>query len=184
MAGLIQQEMGGAPDGATPPPQGNGAPAMGPEAMQGGAPMGVEDQGGDFDENQPDYKAGVEYLNQVLYSEGAAKDISQQLKAAPNLVDGMSSIAYDITTIVDERTDGKIPDEMLVPMAMKVLEEVVEIADATGLDPKPEDIAESFKKMILRYLQEQGIDTTQLDQAMSQVDPSVFNQISEEKAEA
>jgi hypothetical protein len=34
--------------------------------------------------------------------------------------------------------------------------------------------------MILRYLGEQGVDTTQLQQAMDQVDPEEFNRMAEE----
>lgn len=174
MAGLIQQNMG-----AEAQEQGNAALEMEQQGAMSGMPMGAEGEV-EVDENEPNYRAGVEYLNEVLYSKGAAKDISAQLKEAPALVTGMAEIAYDITSIVDERTDGNIPDELLVPMAMQVLEEVVDIAEATGLNPTPEDVALAFRQMILRYLQEQGLDTTQLDQAMNQVDPSVFNKVLED----
>lgn len=135
------------------------------------------------DESNPVFQSAIQYLNEVLYSKEAAKDISQQLKSAPSIVDGMANVAYDVTAVIDEKTNGDVPDELLVPLAMKVLEEIVEIADATGLNPQPEDVALAFKQMILRYLQEQGLDTTQLDDAMSQVDPSVFRQAAEENTE-
>lgn len=150
-------------------------------AEQEQMPMGAE--GGEAGLDDPTFQQATQYLQEVLYGQQAAKEISQQLKSAPNLVDGMSSVAYDITGIVDEKTDGNVPDELLVSLAMQVLEEVVEIADATGLNPQPEDVALAFKQMILRYLQEQGLDTSQLDEAMSQVDPSVFRQASEENTE-
>ena len=177
MAGLIQQKMaagGAAPQEAMPP-----MPAE--EQMPADAMAQGEDEGPT--EDDPTFQTAVQFAMEALYSKEAAKDISKQLKAAPGLVDGMANIAYDITSVVDERTDGNVPDELLVPLAMKILEEVVEIADATGLDPQPEDVALAFKQMILRYLQEQGVDTTQLDQAMSQVDPTVFRQAAEENTE-
>lgn len=176
MAGLINEQMQG-PDAAAPEDQMQQMQQM--EQM----PMGAEEEGSEPDESDPTFQAAVEYANEVLYGKQAAKDISQQLKSAPNIVDGMSDIAYEITSIVDERTDGNVPDELLVPLAMQILEEVVEIADASGLDPQPEDVAMAFKKMILRYLQEQGLDTSQLDAEMSKVDPSVFRQAAEENTE-
>lgn len=168
MAGLIQQEMAA-----------GAAPAQ--EQMPGGMPMGMaEAEGGpEPDESNPAFQQALTFAYEALYKAEAAKDVAKQLKAAPTLADGMADVAYNITQIIDERTDGQVPDEMLMPLAMQVLEEVGEIADAAGLDPKPEDVATSFKTMILRYLGEQGVDTTQLQQAMDQVDPSDFRKLAE-----
>ena len=162
MAGLIQQEMG--------------APAA--EQMPGGMPMGAgEAEGGpEADENNPAFQQALTFAYEALYKNEAAKDVAKQLNAAQSLADGMADVAYNITQIIDERTDGQVPDELLVPLAMQVLEEVGEVADAAGLDPQPEDVAGAFKNMILRYMGEQGVDTTQLQQAMDQVDPSVFRE--------
>ena len=165
MAGLIQEEMQQQP------------------AEQEQMEAGAADEGSEADESDPNFQQALALAMEGLYGNEAAKDISQQLKHGENLVDTMASVAYDMTAIIDERTDGQVPDELLVPLAMKVLEEVVEIADASGLNPQPEDVALAFKQMILRYLQEQGVDTTQLDQAMSQVDPTVFRQAAEENTE-
>lgn len=166
MAGLIQQQMGA-------------APAAAQEQMPGGMPMGAgEAEGGpEPDENNPAFQQALTFAYEALYRNEAAKDVANQLKAAPTLAEGMADVAYNITQVIDERTDGEVPDEMLMPLAMQVLEEVGEIAEAAGLDPQPEDVATSFKTMILRYLGEQGIDTTQLQQAMDQVDPSEFRKL-------
>ena len=117
-----------------------------------------------------------------MYAKQGAKDVAQQLKAAPSAAEGMANIASEITAVIDERTDGEVPDELLMPLAMQVLEEVGEIAEAAGMDPQPEDIAAAFKTMILRYLGEQGIDTTQLQQAMDQVNPADFRKVAEQQA--
>lgn len=159
MAGMIEQQMAAA------------------QEMPGAG------EGDMSDENDPVFQSAVEYAMEALYDKEAAKDISVQLKSGASLVEDMASVAYDITAIVDERTEGQLPDELLVPLAMKILEEVVEIASATGLDPQPEDIALAFRQMALRFLQEQGADTSQLEQAMNQIDPSVFRQAAEENTE-
>jgi hypothetical protein len=88
----------------------------------------------------------------------------------------LANTAYEIVTIVDERTEGAIPDELLVLFAAKILEEVAEIGEAAGVPMQPSDVALALKQMILRFLGEQGVDTTQLQQAMDQVDPEEFNQ--------
>jgi hypothetical protein len=175
MAGLIQQQMGGAPQGP-----GGDSPMQAPEEEMMMAEAGeevVEDE--EQAEDNPMFQQALTYAYEALYAQEAAKDVAKQLKSAPSLADGMSDVAYNITSIIDERTDGQVPDEMLVPLAMNVLEEVGEIADAAGMDPQPEDVATAFKTMILRYLGEQGVDTTQLQQAMDQVNPSEFRKAAE-----
>lgn len=165
MAGLIQQQMGA-------------APAAEQEQMPAGMPM--DDEGAEVDENNPAFQQALTFAYEALYKNEAAKDVAKQLKAAPSLADGMADVAYNITQIIDERTDGQVPDELLMPLAMQVLEEVGEIAEAAGMQPQPEDVAGAFKTMILRYMGEQGVDTTQLQQAMDQVDPSVFREAAQQ----
>ena len=161
MAGLIQEQMAA------------GAPVAQEEQMPAGE-MGMESEGPDPDEDNPAFQSAIAYAMEVLYDKGAAKDIAKQLKAAQSPVDGASDIAYEVVSVVDERTDGEVPDELIILLGMKILEEVVEIADAAGLEMSPVDVADAFKKMLLRYLGEQGMDTTQLEQAMNSVDPAVF----------
>lgn len=169
MAGLIQKQMMGDADEAT-------------EKMQGPGPDGsqqhesAEGEGGEIDMNNPAFKAAIEYANKVLYEQQAAKEVSQSLKSAQSVSKGMADVAYDISSIVDEKTQGQVPDELLMLMGMKILEEVADIAEASGLKPSNQDVAEAFKLMLLRFLQEQGMDTSQLQQAMDQIDPSVYDQ--------
>lgn len=180
MAGLIQQEMQGAAGAPAPGAAAPGQQMPDDEQMeaQTGADVG-EDEGAE-DENNPVFQQALTFAYEALYKNGAAKGVAQQLKSAPNLADGMADVAYNITSIIDEKTNGDVPDELLVPLAMNVLEEVGEIAEAAGMKPQPEDVAVAFKTMILRYLGEQGVDTTQLQQAMDQVDPSQFRQAADQ----
>ena len=174
MAGLIQEKMATAQQGM--PPEADAEMQMGGQMPAG---MG-EDEGPEPDENNPAFQQALTLAYEALYKGDAAKDVAKGLKAAPDLAEGLADTAYNITSIVDERTNGEVPDELLVPLAMQILEEVGEIADAAGLDPQPEEVAQAFKTMILRYLQEQGVDTTQLQQAMDQVDPSELRRMAEQ----
>lgn len=175
MAGLIQQQM------MDPATSGTVDDAMGGVGA-GGQPGGGAPQA-EPDENDPNFQTALKYAMNVMYEKGAAKDIAEQIRAARDPVDGLADIAYNITQVVDEQTQGAVPDEMLVPLAMQILEEVVDIAGAAQVKVGPQEVAGAFKQMILRYLGEQGIDTTQLQQAMDQVDPSVFEQAATENTE-
>jgi hypothetical protein len=127
-------------------------------------------------ENNPYFVQAMKYALQVLYEKGAAKDVAEQVRAGQDKVESMANIAYEITSTVDERTDGKVPREMIGLLAMAILKEVTDIAGAAKVDLSPVDAANAFKMMLLRYLGENGVDTSQLQQAMDRVDPSVFTQ--------
>lgn len=127
-------------------------------------------------EDNPYFVQAMKYALQVLYEQGAAKDVAEQIRAGQDKVETMANVAYEITSTVDERTDGKVPRELIALLAMAILKEVIDIAKAAKVDSSPLDAANAFKTMLLRYLGENGVETSKLQQAMDQVDPSVFTQ--------
>lgn len=165
MAGLIEQ----------------GMQPQAPEQEQ--MPAGQMPAGGEVDpDNDPNYVMALKFAMQALYESGAAENVAKSLKGAKDPVEGLADTAYEITSIVDERTDGAVPDELFALLATRILQEVADIAQAAGIQLRPADVALALKQMILRYLGEQGVDTTQLQQAMDQVDPSEFDRMVEQEA--
>lgn len=149
-----------------------------PQPTQAPAP----EEGMDPESNEGFAKA-TQFAMEALYANQAANDIAKALRTAPDKVEAMANTAYEVVSITDERTDGAVPDELLAAFATFVLEEVAEIAEAAGLEVKPSEVALALKQMILRFLGEQGVDTTQLQQAMDQVDPEEFNRVAEGEEE-
>jgi hypothetical protein len=175
MAGLIQQQMPGGP--AADAPQDKMA-LLGLPPADKQKPQAEEGEG---DESNPAYIAAMKLAMQALYENGAAKEVAKTLRGTQDKVEALANTAYEMTSIVDERTDGQVPDELFALLAANILQEVADIAIAAQIDVKPADIAGALKTMILRYLGEQGVDTTQLQQAMDQVDPAQFDQVAAEE---
>jgi hypothetical protein len=151
MAGLIQSEMP-APEAEMPAPEAEEGP----------------------DENNPAFVQAMKFALSVLYKEGAAKHVAEQLRTAKDKVDALADVAYEITRVVDERTQGAVPRELIGLLAMAILNEVMDIGEAAKMGIAPADAAGAFKQMILRYLGENGVDTSQLQQGMDKIDPSMF----------
>jgi hypothetical protein len=160
MAGLINKQMAGNPAEMNPEEQ------MPNEAQEGPEP----------DENNPAFVAATKLAMEALYQKGAAQDVAKQIRATQDPVQGMADIAYEMTSVIDERTQGEVPDELMMLLAIKVLTEVGDIAEAAGIQVTAAEISGAFKTMLLRFLGENGMDTSQLDQAMSQIDPKVFEE--------
>jgi hypothetical protein len=183
MAGLLdpnaQQQM---PQEQMPPEQQPMPPAqeqLPPEEMP---PEEMPEQ--EADENNPAFQQALYMAKQALYEDGAADTIHEQIKGADDPVEMVANIAYDMTAIVDERTEGEVPDELLVLLASSLLEEVADIAEASGITLTNAEIAKSMKLMILRFVGDQGHDTRELQAAMDQVsDEDIEQMISEQPDE-
>lgn len=165
MNGLIGSQMGGPAEA---------------EQMQP-APEGEEQ--GDQGESQ-EYQAAIQYAMEALYQNGGAKQLAQAMRSADDPVTALADAAYKMMQIVDEQTDATIPDEELVPLAVDILSEVADIAEAAGVQIGGEQVAGAMQQMLLRFVKESGGDTAQLEQAMSQVDMSQFNQAAPSGEEA
>lgn len=165
MSGLLQQGMAQQPPEQAPPAQ----PMQGePMPQNGGAPM---------DESHPAFEAAVQLAQTALYEQGSADEINNMLINADDPVSKMADIAYQMTEIADERTEGQVPDELLILLATNMLNEVADIATASGVELRPADLANAMKQMILRYVGEMGHDTRQLQAAMDAIPPEEFDRM-------
>lgn len=147
--------------------QGMIAKQMGPKAKPGMMEKSMPPEGQDSSA----VDQGMAFVRKALYGAEAAREVAASLKKAPEPSQGLADTAYEMVRMADEATDGAIPDEQLIQFASDVLGEVADIAIAAGIEVKGAQIAKAVQTMLLRYVSEQGLDVTQLKQAMSQVDP-------------
>jgi hypothetical protein len=177
MAGMIkqprtaeQQQVGAAAFGVPPPAE---------EPMPAEEPVPGEDPGmeGDEDyENDPSYQAAMKFVFKGLHEAGAADNINRSIKKAKDKVEAAANLAYELVSVAGERVGGVEP-EVLVPLAMDVLEEVLVIAEASGVVLSEAEQGSAVKLMILRWAGEQGMDTRQLQAAMDKVTPEDFSAV-------
>ncbi|MBF57748.1 MAG: hypothetical protein CME80_08520 [Halomonas sp.] len=175
MAGLLQQGMAE----QRPSPQAQQQPARPPQQMQQGAPSqeAPTQDGAPMDESHPAFEAAVQLAHTALYEQGSADSINQILVSTEDPVSQMADIAYEMTSIADERTEGAVPDELLILLAANMLNEVADIATASGVELRPADLANAMKQMILRFVGEMGHDTRQLQAAMDEIPPEEFDRM-------
>jgi len=170
------QPVGQSPD--QPQPGQGPDPAAGQGPDQAGLLQPDQSQGASqADDNNPAFKAAMKFAMQALYQQGAADHVSEVLKKAPDVAEAMADTAYEMTSIVDEKTQSSVPDELLVLLASRILQEVADIAVASGVEVTPKIVADAFKLMVLRYVGDQGYDTRALQSAMDAVPGSDFEKL-------
>jgi len=121
-------------------------------------------------------------VHKSLYGAEAARDVANAMKSADDPAEGLAMTAYEMVAIADEATNGEIPDEQLIAFASEVLGEVADIANAAGVPVGGAQIAKAVQLMLVRYVTEQGIDPTQLQQAMAAAPPEQVGAMLEQGA--
>ena len=160
-------------DQAAEVPDGDQSAEPGTDAAADPVPQGgPQDDGGDPDPNNPAYLKAKELAMSKLYEEGAGKEIAAALQKAPSLLQGLVEQSLVLFSSVDEATNGSVPDNLLLLLGLDMLNEVAEIANSAGLPVDSKTIAEAVQKFILAVVQDLGGDTSQVEQAMSQIDPA------------
>lgn len=179
MAGLINKQMaGGSADEMNEQGSMEGMDPNGLTQNNGmeGQALEQDDEGDELDADNPAFNEAMKMAMEALYGSKAAKDVSAQIKAAQDPVQAIADISYEMVSLVDERTDGEVPDDLIMLLGISILKEVGDIAEASGIELSGAQIGDAFKQMLLRYLGENGMDTTQLQQSMDQIDPKVFEE--------
>jgi hypothetical protein len=158
--------------------QGQAEPA--PQAQQQQEPQesGLEEEVPESEDQA--LMAAYQWVHNKLYAEGVGDKISEVAKSLEGIEGTLANIAYKLAQGADTATDGNIAEENLVPLGVFVLNEVFEIAEASGAKVGPEAVNSAFKKLIVLWLQDNGQDTTQLEQAMDQVGDADFAQVANE----
>jgi hypothetical protein len=144
-----------------------GQPTQEPEAQAAAPSMDADD---------PALDQAIQYLGGRLYEEDIASQIANVTEKSPESQPQLLAlIAYRLAESSDVKTDGDIKEENLSVIAMVALNEVMEIAEQSGMQVSPEDAAIAFRHMVTMFAQEQGLDPEQVQQltaAMSEVDTS------------
>lgn len=173
--GLIKQAMGQEDEQEMPEsPAAERDEHTGPDAEPpddaGGVDASMQEEGGDGPGiDDPAYQEALKVAMATLYKQGAAKALAQSLRAAPSPAQGLADSAYKMTQIVDEQTGGNVPEDLLGALAVQLLGETAEVAEAAGLQIDGKTIAEATRLMLEMYLDDSGADPAQVQQIKQQM---------------
>lgn len=120
---------------------------------------------------------GVNFARKILYEDGMADKVNSIIKKHADPASQFAILAYELSAKADEATGGKVQDDNLISLGGFVLAEIGEIAEASGMEVKPTDMAAALKQMLTRYVEESGLDPSSVSQAMNEISKDQFTAI-------
>jgi hypothetical protein len=168
--GALQPEQEGLPQDAQVQPQGGQAPAAGAE-------MPGQDQA--TPEEQEQYERVVLAASEVLYNEKTSGPILQMLQeGADDPAQAIGQVAVMVLAQLDDKSNGTIPEMVIVPAAAEIVELVAELGQAQGLFQVDEAILNRAGQVMMIGVGEQyGIDPQEIQALMESMDPAEVEQM-------
>lgn len=161
-------------------PQDEAAESPGMEADEqerGLEPESHESTEGDGDDGEegmknPAYRKARELMLSKLYEEGAAKGVAQAIRQAQSAVQGIVDQSMSLGQVMDDVTQGSVPDDLVMSFMLDITQEVVDIATASGIQVQPADMAQAVQEVLAQTIEAFGGDASQVRQEMGGMDPN------------
>lgn len=136
-----------------------------------------EDQG-------PIVDQAVDQVMQSIYEGETPDQIVQAVKMAPSPVDGLVDQAVLLVEVAEEITQGSVPDEAYMLFCIALMGEVVEMAEAGGVQVSGREMAQATRQFIVQVVQSLGGDTAEVEQAMQAISEDQVGAVVEEEVAA
>lgn len=160
-------------------------PQQTPQQAQGVPPAGMEEGGNSHHEGEPvteeeqaDYDQVLEAASEVIYGD-MSENILQMLAAgADDPAQAIADVALQVMISLDEKSDGTIPEEVIIPAAAEIAEIVGELAHQRGAFQVDDMVLGRAGQLLLIGIAEAyGIEEEDLQGIVESVDPQQLDQI-------
>lgn len=141
------------------------------------APQQAPSEGLSSDQQETLKKFSLACAKALYDKKGVAKKIARAIKSNPKPAQGLADFAYNLTTMLDEKSGGMIDDELLAVAAADVLGQIVEIAHAAGVPATGVVVAEAIQIMLRRFMEETGASPDEVDKVMQNATPEKVGQM-------
>jgi len=121
-------------------------------------------------ENDGALADAIEYIGSRLYDENLAGEVARALDGAPKAMPKiLAGIAYKLAQAADTETNGEVMEENLSILGMLALNEIITIAEASGMAISGATASAAMKQMVIMYAEDNGIPSDELAGLMANV---------------
>lgn len=152
-----------------------------PGEIAGQAPSGAENVSG---EEQDAYDKVVMAGMTVLFENETSKaQIVERLKAdADNPAKSLADTTAMLMIQLDQQSGGNIPETVILPAAVELLEQASELADSLQIFPVDEAVMNhAAQLMVVSLGEEYGVEPEEINELMNSIDSGSLKQIEEQQ---
>lgn len=151
-----------------------------PEDIETTLPKGASEA---TPEEQEAYERVVMAGMKALYDPGSHEQMMALLeKGAADPAKALASVAQTIIGTLDDQSKGTIPETVIIPAAVEILEHTGELADAASLFPVDEAVLNRAGQELLIGLGEQyGVGPEEIQDLLSSFPESSLNEMAEQQ---
>ena len=133
------------------------------------------------DVGDPALAKALKFVGQQLYRKGMDEKIATAFDDSPVAAPkNIAMIAYRLAQKADEKTGAEIEEENLAILGMMTLNEVIEIAQAAGMQMDDTLPSKAMEQMVLIFAEDNGLPADQMREAFSQADDMSIAQAAQE----
>ena len=187
--GILQNNQAAPVQQAAPPTAGQQpAPVGAEQPLPTEQPMGeqgsIEEEA--TGEEQEAYDRVVLAAIKAMFEEGKTQEgIIQRLKAgSKEPAESIADVSSMIMTQLDQESGGQIPESVILPASIEILEQVSELANGMNIFPVDEAVMNyAAQLMMVKLGEEYGIEQQDIEEIMAGTPPDQLQQIETQQGE-
>ena len=142
---------------------------------QGQQPQGQQPQQGG-DDGSAKFNEIMDQAQQLLYSDEISKALIELGNTSKDKARGFADMITHAVIQIDEKNNGELPEDMILPLTEKVVDMLAEIvAEGTGKPLPEEGIMKASSMAIGQLLDHYGVDEQALEGSLKQYDGEEMN---------
>ena len=174
-------------EGGMPKPPMDEQPGMeargGNPMEEGKAPMS-KDAGSDGEqatpEEQKNYEKVVLAATKIIFDDKSRDQIMKSLQSGQKPDEALATVASSIMLELDQKSGGKIPESVIFPAAMEVLDILGEVAEKSGAFQVQIDeqiMTAASQQLVLALMKEYGVDQAEVQAMIGKMDPAKVKEL-------
>ena len=96
---------------------------------------------------------------EALTRRGGSGDLPRP-QPAPNISQGIVDQSMALGQVMDDATQGLVPDDLVMSFMLDITQEVVDIANASGIQVQPADMAQAVQEVLAQTIEAFGGDAS------------------------
>lgn len=114
----------------------------------------------------------------VIFDDKSNQQVLQTLQQGDRPDTALANVTVSIITELDRQSQGKIPEDVIIPAAMEILSELGDVAQKAGLfEVDDSTMTGAAQQTVMKLLEQYGVQPQAVQAVMAKLDPAKVKQM-------